>query len=116
MKRLGNEAGIVHRLLVAIGGFQAGSVGFGKFDLPTVADTLSKYAGLKKSIKELEDQEKKYGSFPPITARRLKSLRKTRTKPRMHIKGSENRSPSKEESPFPTLKASTKRNREENRR
>lgn len=58
MRELGKEAGIVHKLLVAIGGFQAGAVGAGKFDLETVQkQKLAEYRSTNPRLRALEARE-----------------------------------------------------------
>ena len=76
MRALGKEAGVVHKLLVAIGGFTFGSLGAGKFDTVKLQEqALQKLSEAKAQLKQLEDQEEKYGGLPPITRSRLESFK-----------------------------------------
>ena len=76
MRALGKEAGVVHKLLVAIGGFQFGAMGAGKFDTVKVQEqALQRLSEAKAQVKQLEEQEEKYGGLPPITRRRLESFK-----------------------------------------
>ena len=76
MRALGKEAGVVHKLLVAIGGFTFGSMGAGKFDTVKLQEqALQKLSEAKAQLKQLEDQEEKYGGLPPITRSRLESFK-----------------------------------------
>ena len=61
MKELGSNAGIVHRLLVAIGGFQAGAVGAGKFDTAKLQkEAMAKLAQVSGGISSLESRPNTY--------------------------------------------------------
>ena len=79
MRELGSDAGVTMKILAAIQGFQKG--GFGLWGGPTSdtvqaqAEAFQNLAVAKKKVQELEAQEQKYGSLPPITARRLASLK-----------------------------------------
>lgn len=76
MRSLGNDAGITLKILAAIGGFEAGAVGINKFDTARAQEqAFAKLAEVKRLREELETQESKYGSLPPITANRLEALR-----------------------------------------
>jgi tape measure domain-containing protein len=82
MRNLGAEAGVVQKILMAIGGFALGSVGAGKFDtIKQQEQALLNLAEAKKKVQELEAQEQKYGSLPPITARRLEGQRWLSSRP-----------------------------------
>ncbi len=75
MRELGQEAGVVRKLLAAIGGFEFGMFGASTFDLVKAQDQeIKKLTEVKRLRKELDDQQKKYGSLPPITQRRLEGL------------------------------------------
>lgn len=57
MRALGSEAGIVHKLLVAIGGFQAGAIGAGKFDTQKLqSDAMARLAEVKAERRPLESR------------------------------------------------------------
>lgn len=76
MRNLGKEAGIAHKLLVAIGGFNAGAIGAGRFDTAKLQEqAFQTLAEIKQQRQQLEEQKEKYGSLPPITERRFASLK-----------------------------------------
>lgn len=61
MRALGNEAGVVHKLLVAIGGFQAGAVGAGKFDTAKIQqDAMAQLEMVIKGRRALESRNLNY--------------------------------------------------------
>lgn len=75
MRALGQEAGIVRKLLVGIGGFEFGMFGANTFDTVKAQEQeIQKLSEIKRLRQDLEDQQKKYGSLPPITQRRLEGL------------------------------------------
>ncbi|WP_153116020.1 tape measure protein [Rhodocyclus tenuis] len=76
MKVLGQDAGVVHRLLVAIGAFQAGAFGVGKFDTTRLQEqAMAKLQSLKAEISALEEKQSNDGSLGLIDSARLKSYR-----------------------------------------
>lgn len=61
MRTLGSEAGVVHKLLVAIGGFQAGAIGKGRFDAATVQQQkLEEYGDVTRRVRSLEGRNRTY--------------------------------------------------------
>lgn len=58
MRNLGKEAGIVHRLLVAIGGFEAGALGLNKFDTVKLQEqALQRFSNAQDQMRELEGRK-----------------------------------------------------------
>jgi lambda family phage tail tape measure protein len=78
MRRLGNEAGVTHRALVALGGAFAGAVGASHFDIAGRQRTMlqSTLPGLRRQIAELEDKKSAslFGALNVIDAGRLADL------------------------------------------
>ena len=76
LRVLGKEAGVVHKILAAMGGFGAGAVGAGRFDTVKLQEqAFQTLAEIKVQRQQLEEQKEKYGNLPPITERRLAALK-----------------------------------------
>lgn len=64
MRELGNEASIVRRILVAIGGFEAGALNKGKFDTTQVRSNLqTEFAQAQDQIKAINTLKDKQGGY-----------------------------------------------------
>lgn len=65
MRTLGSEAGLVQKLLVAIGGFEMGAIGQGKFDTQQVqATAMRDLARVRDERKALEDYKAQHKDEP----------------------------------------------------
>lgn len=85
MRNLGSEAGIVRRILVAIGGFEFGALGGGKFDTTAVREKLqAQFADAQDNVRKMQALKEKQGGYlNPFEAqtlgdyeRQLKSARR----------------------------------------
>ncbi|MEF8746653.1 MAG: tape measure protein [Candidatus Accumulibacter propinquus] len=78
MRRLGNEAGVTHRALVALGGALAGAAGASHFDVAGRQRKMlqSTLPGLRQQINELEDKKagSVFGALNLIDAGKLADL------------------------------------------
>ncbi|TXG81001.1 MAG: hypothetical protein E6R11_00085 [Rhodocyclaceae bacterium] len=64
MRELGSEAGMVKRILVAIGGFQFGALNAGKFDVAQVRQNLqAEFSRAQDGIAQMEALRKKQGDY-----------------------------------------------------
>lgn len=76
MRALGEEAGVVQKILVAIGGFEFGALGRGKFDTQQVQeDVRARLREIAASQREYEQLKEKQGDYlSPMMRDALRSL------------------------------------------